>query len=154
MLSQGIALLPDAGSYCSYHARPPEGRAAMQRRGGQHSPKREAKERAARAAEPDPMPKQFALASYRLIEQLLSAKLDGTFPPESDFRKQAVGAYLASQLYTTSDSDRAHFAYRLVSRDLRGRSDLLEAAEDELRTLIDELEDEAQHTAWKIIGAA
>ena len=153
LLQRGAALVPDAGSYCSFHARSPEDRARMQRAGGHWSPKKEARERAAREQLPDPMPKEFALTSFRLIQTLLDAKLP-VWPPEGDFRRQSLGAFLASCMYTLPDDDRAHYAYRLVSRDLRGRPDLLTSAEDELRHVIEELPDEERELAWKLVASS
>jgi hypothetical protein len=154
LLEQGAALIPDAGSFCSFHARSPEDRARMQRRGGQWSPKQEARARAAREQMPDPMPKEFALTSFRLIQMMLGAKLAGVFPAESDFRKQSLGAFLASCMYTLPDDDRARYAYKLVDRDIRNRPDLVETAQEELRAIIEELPEDEQHLAWEIIGAA
>jgi hypothetical protein len=153
LLDKGASLVPDAGRFCSFHSRSPEDRHRMQRLGGAYSPKKLAKLEQARAEAPDPMPRQFALASYRLIERLLDAKLP-TFPPEPDQRRQALGAFLAGQLYAIEDGDRARFMYSLVNRQIAGRGDIVETAESELRAVIAGLDPEEQKIAWEIAGAA
>jgi hypothetical protein len=131
-------------------ARSEEERRRMQKRGGAWSPKKEARERAEREQLPVPTPKEFALTTFRLIKRLLDARLDGAWPPEGDFRRQALGAYLASCVYTLPDDDRARYAYALVSRDLRDRDDITASAESELRAVIDELAPEERDLALQI----
>jgi hypothetical protein len=153
LLDKGHSLVPDAGKYCSFHARSEDDRARMQRSGGAWSPKKQAQARQQRELLPDPMPRQFKYASYKLIASLLDAKIPNTFPAEPDARKQMLGAYLAALAYAQPE-ERGHRMYQLVNRELRQRQEIAETAETQLRDVIFGLDREEQKIAWEIVGAS
>jgi hypothetical protein len=149
LLDQGISLVSNPEAFCSMHGRTEPERHRMAAKGGAYSPKqakvKEEKER-------DPMPRQYAVSAYRLIGELLDARLPNVHPVEPDIRKQAVGAYLAGTIYAPPE-DRAHVVHSLLRRSANGRHDLIEVAEAELRAMISELDEDTQREVWKLLTA-
>jgi hypothetical protein len=153
MLDEGFDLVADPESFCAYHARSEAERYSMSVRGGSYSPKRAKAERQQLEQARDPMPRQLAAAAYQLITTLLAARLPGTFPAEVDFRKVALGAYLATAVYDPPQ-DRAHFIQSILPRGVHNREDAVEVAENELRAVIEELPAEERALAWQMLGTA
>ena len=151
LFDQGISLVPDPESLCSFHARTETERRRMSSRGGSHSPKRVQQEQQERRR--DVIEQETKLAAYTLIRKLVDATIENTFPVEPDIRKRAVGVYLAAHLCEQPE-DRAVFAHSLQTRDLRNRHDIWEIAEQELRAGIDELEEADHSQAWKLVTLA
>jgi hypothetical protein len=157
LLDADISLVADPERFCSYHARTPEERFEMQHRGGSYSAKKAAEERAAleraRLEAKIEMPRDIVNAAQSLVRDLLVAKIPGTWPPETDVRKAAVGAFVAAHLYAQPE-DRGRLAHALLPRDVRQRGDAADVAEDELRAMIESLEPAAQATTWELLNTA
>lgn len=64
----------------------------------------------------------------------------------------ALGAYVAAHVYGQPDN-RERLLYDLAPRDIQGRGDLVEVAESELRSLIEELPADEQKLAWELFAA-
>jgi hypothetical protein len=152
MRDHSFDLVADAEQYCSYHARTPEERYEMQSRAGSFSQKRAAERKAEKLQAAwdarETMPRELVIASQQLVRVLLTTKLPGT--RETDVRRASVGALLAAHLYGQPD-DRDRLLHNLLPRDVHARSDLLAIAEDELRTMIDELDPSERDRAWELL---
>jgi hypothetical protein len=157
LLDADISLVADPERFCSYHARTEEERYEMQHRGGSYSAKKAAEQRVAlakaRLEVKVTMPRDIVNASQALVRELLAAKIPGTFPPETDVRKAAVGAFVAAHLYAQPD-DRGRLAHSLLPRELRHRDDIAEVAEHELQAAIDDLGDAERNSVWQLLSTA
>jgi len=153
MQAEGFDLRADAQLYCSYHARTAEERREMQSRGGTFSKQRYDERQAekiqqALLARPE-MPREIVARTQQLLRELLGARLPGTY--ETDIRKAAVGVYLASAVYSAPEN-RGQLLAELVPRDVRGRNDLWDIAENEIRAYIDELPEAEREAAWQLLA--
>jgi hypothetical protein len=152
MLAGDFDLVADPERFCAYHARSESERYEMSVRGGSYSPKRAKAERQAAEEVRDAMPQEIKLAAYTLIRSLINAKLP-TSPPEVDTHRVAVGVYLASAFYARP-ADATSFLHSLLPRELRGRDDLEQIAQTQLRSTIETLEPAEQSQAWELLATA
>jgi hypothetical protein len=149
LLDRGAALVPDASSYCSWHARTDSERRRMQGRGGTNSAK-VVREKV--VPELDVMPQDIVVKSYELIRTLITAKIPNVVPVEVDYKKAAVGVYLAA-LLCAQPEDRMTFAHQLL-RNRTNRDDTFQVAEEELRHTIDQLDPDQRNATWELLNTA